>query len=85
MTTISQAVCMGGRESGYANASPDPAMTKSNWIAPRLRVSAWKHLLCRDQMSFPIATAVSAMRLEKPHSLSYQLITLTKLPPITLV
>src|ERR1700760_3546648 len=35
--------------------------------------------------SFPIATAVSAMRLEKPHSLSYQLITRTKLPFWTLV
>jgi UTP--glucose-1-phosphate uridylyltransferase len=36
-------------------------------------------------MSFPIATAISAMRLEKPHSLSYQAITETKLPSITLV
>ena len=35
--------------------------------------------------SFPIATAVSAMRLEKPHSLSYQDITRTKLPFCTLV
>ena len=26
-------------------------------------------------MSLPIATAVSAMRLEKPHSLSYQVMT----------
>jgi hypothetical protein len=33
----------------------------------------------------PIATAVSAMRLEKPHSLSYQDITRTKLPFCTLV
>src|SRR5690348_1327646 len=38
-----------------------------------------------DQSSLPIATAVSAMRLEKPHSLSYQLMTPTKLPSITLV
>ena len=30
------------------------------------------------QISLPIATAVSAMRLEKPHSLSYQDITRTK-------
>src|SRR6185437_6594026 len=37
------------------------------------------------QINLPIATAVSAMRLEKPHSLSYQLITLTKAPSITLV
>ena len=37
------------------------------------------------QTSFPIATAVSAMRLEKPHSLSYQDITRTNVPSITLV
>ena len=35
--------------------------------------------------SFPIATAVSAMRLEKPHSLSYQDITRTSVPFCTLV
>ena len=33
----------------------------------------------------PIETAVSAMRLEKPHSLSYHDSTRTKLPGITLV
>src|SRR6056297_940208 len=38
-----------------------------------------------DQISLPIATAVSAMRLEKPHSLSYQLRIRTMLPSITLV
>ena len=32
-----------------------------------------------------MATAVSAMRLEKPHSLSYQLSTRQKVPSITLV
>src|SRR5262249_31492561 len=37
------------------------------------------------QMSLPIATAVSAMRLEKPHSLSYQDITRTSVPSMTLV
>ena len=37
------------------------------------------------QISFAIATAVSAMRFEKPHSLSYQDSTRTKLPSITLV
>ena len=36
-------------------------------------------------ISFPIATAVSAMRFEKPHSLSYQAITRTSVPFITLV
>ena len=35
--------------------------------------------------SLPIATAVSDMRLEKPHSLSYHDITRTKVPSITLV
>ncbi len=37
------------------------------------------------QIRRPIATAVSAMRLEKPHSLSYQLSTDTNLLSITLV
>ena len=35
--------------------------------------------------SFAIAAAVSTMRLEKPHSLSYQLSTRTSLPSITAV
>ncbi len=39
----------------------------------------------RPQSSLPIATAVSAMRLEKPHSLSYQESTRTSLPSITFV
>ena len=39
----------------------------------------------RRQISLPIATAVSAMRLEKPHSLSYHDITRTNVPSITLV
>src|SRR6516165_7898001 len=39
----------------------------------------------RGQASLPIATAVSAMRLEKPHSLSYQLMTRTSVPSMTLV
>ena len=37
------------------------------------------------QPSLPIATAVSIMRLEKPHSLSYHDITRTSVPSITLV
>src|ERR1700733_13117647 len=37
------------------------------------------------QPSLPIATAVSAMRLEKPHSLSYHDSTRTRVPSITLV
>src|SRR5437899_1365956 len=39
----------------------------------------------RDQISLPIATAVSIIRLEKPHSLSYHDITRTSVPSITLV
>src|SRR5579872_971566 len=35
--------------------------------------------------NFPIATATSAMRLEKPHSLSYHDITRTSVPFCTLV
>src|SRR6516162_2428051 len=37
------------------------------------------------QISLPIATAVSTIRLEKPHSLSYHDITRTSVPSITLV
>ena|GEM_PF-3081780 len=37
------------------------------------------------QISLPIATAVSAIRFEKPHSLSYHDSTETKVPSITLV
>ena len=37
------------------------------------------------QISLPIATAVSAMRFEKPHSLSYQVRMRHSVPSITLV
>ena len=37
------------------------------------------------QMSFAMATAVSAMRFEKPHSLSYHAMTRTSVPSMTLV
>ena len=53
--------------------------------------SASRHLVPRTRpghetySSFPIATAVSDMRLEKPHSLSYQDITRTSVPFCTLV
>ena len=50
--------------------------------APLARVS--NHELS-NQSNFPIATAVSAMRLEKPHSLSYQPITRTISPSTTAV
>ena len=45
------------------------------------RLEAGRH----DQISFAIAPAVSTMRFEKPHSLSYQLTTRTSLPSITAV
>jgi hypothetical protein len=38
-----------------------------------------------SQINLPIATAVSIIRLEKPHSLSYHDITRTSVPSITLV
>src|SRR6266536_4505804 len=37
------------------------------------------------QITLPMATAVSTMRFENPHSLSYQDITRTNVPSITLV
>ncbi len=40
---------------------------------------------CPCHPSFPIATAVSAIRLEKPHSLSYQDTTRTSVPSMTRV
>ncbi len=39
----------------------------------------------RHQSNAPIVTATSAMRFEKPHSLSYHDITRTKVPSMTLV
>jgi len=45
----------------------------------------WLASGCQIQSSLPIATAVSPMRLENPHSLSYHDRIDTKLPSITLV
>ncbi len=48
----------------------------------------WRRGLNRSRLgysSLPIATAVSAMRLEKPHSLSYQAMMRTSVSPITFV
>ncbi len=42
-------------------------------------------LIFMHQISFAMCTAVSAMRLEKPHSLSYQVRIEQSLPSITLV
>ena len=53
------------------------------WI-PALRYTGWRSAASgtreKSYSSLPIATAVSAMRLEKPHSLSYQDITRTSVP-----
>src|SRR6202020_111526 len=46
---------------------------------------AFARVTPNPQISFAIATAVSAIRFEKPHSLSYQESTRTNLPSITLV
>jgi len=51
---------------------PDDAKHRRRHAAPRPGRETYSF--------FPIATAVSAMRLEKPHSLSYQDITRTSVP-----
>lgn len=48
-------------------------------------VDSFKRTQSLHHRSLPIATAVSHMRVEKPHSLSYQLITRTRVPSRTLV
>ncbi len=50
-------------------------------------VQNWKRRewRCPCHPSFPIATAVSAIRFEKPHSLSYQDTTRTSVPSMTRV
>ncbi len=53
-----------------------PATSKSSSVRKSHR---------KNQISFAIATAVSAIRFEKPHSLSYHDITRTKFPLMTFV
>src|SRR5262245_3152820 len=60
-----------------------PAKQKRPGEAGRFSNSEYR--VAAQPMVLPNATAVSAMRLEKPHSLSYQDRTDTKLPAITLV
>ena len=57
----------------------------SGLFATRFWTPALAGVTLNPQISFAIATAVSAMRFEKPHSLSYQESTRTKLPSMTLV
>ena len=77
------------------------ALVKSSCVAemPRLRLAPFHHALCgarrpspamqgrkvSAQISFAIARAVSLMRVEKPHSLSYQDSTRPSWPSITWV
>ena len=56
--------------------------TKKAGKLPALQIAIRDRL---DQMSLAIAMAVSDMRLEKPHSLSYQDRTDTNVPSMTLV
>src|SRR5260370_92994 len=62
---------------------------KSTRTSTRLPLTSAPSSVRKDgmelQISLPIATAVSTMRLEKPHSLSYHDITRTSVPSITLV
>ena len=65
-------------------SSPVPSSNRQRAaIGERGRKTA--HTRPRLRSALLIATAVSAMRLEKPHSLSYQATTRTKLPSMTLV
>jgi hypothetical protein len=63
-----------GAGRSHENARTEPGVFKSQ-----------EDGFCGQAMVLPKATAVSAMRLEKPHSLSYQDITRQKVPSITLV
>src|SRR5688572_17197849 len=58
---------------------------KSHECVRAMRLRRLQRHVERGQVSLPIATAVSPMRLEKPHSLSYQDITRTNVPSITVV
>ena len=56
--------------------------------ANKITTKRMRYVLCSNYdayISLPIATAVSAIRQEKPHSLSYQLSTRTNLPSSTFV
>jgi hypothetical protein len=60
----------------YAKASPNvPGQSSHAFAMPASPV-----MTTRPYNFFDIATAVSAIRFEKPHSLSYHDITRTKVP-----
>ena len=80
------------QRSQRCTAEPGPPRTPEFVTVPALRAHRVANATrcaasgARDAYSsFPIATAVSAMRLEKPHSLSYHDITRTSVPFCTLV
>ena len=58
---------------------------KPGHLIVRRGVSPARFVRVEPQTSFPMATAVSTMRFENPHSLSYHDMTRTKFPSITLV
>ena len=77
-------VVEGSERLGHQDASREPSgIGRSRSLVASGRWRLGRRL--PSQMSLPIATAVSAMRLEKPHSLSYQDSTRTNVPCITLV
>src|SRR3546814_1967828 len=76
----------------------EPCHLKVSLFAMPARAGIHEHILCSstpafagvtlfhsDQSSLAIAPAVSTMRFEKPHSLSYQDTTRTSLPSSTAV
>ena len=83
--------CVTGRRSKPAELTPRKAHISYNAKCPNASVFLYG-LKNRPNgrsfyylISFPIATAVSHMRFEKPHSLSYHAVTCTNLSPSTFV
>jgi hypothetical protein len=65
--------------------TPPIASTSPIAIALVMPFDRARHRSAHQCASRPIAAATSAMRQEKPHSLSYQASTRTVRPPTTLV
>ena len=65
----------------HNSCSANGSAKRAQDMGPFLRLD----LSSRGQISLPIATAVSDMRFEKPHSLSYHVRIRTSRPSITLV
>ncbi len=76
VSSLTAPSCIGTlRSTRTSTLLPVRSSGRSSRVLKRLTVS----------YSFAIAAAVSTMRFEKPHSLSYQLTTRTSLPSITAV